>query len=169
MDDPGVAAAALRELLATTVRELVASNARDEALAVVKEPRGFGPIKTSVRMAPVGRAFRLGVLLLTRDASLFATGKITRAIEPGRPQALSLSVEQRRADRMAASRGHFALGEVVNYEYTPIALDPESLARGSGPLSLEGTDVYVRWGPALAERRLLPAYLVDRAEMLHQE
>ncbi|MCU1529638.1 MAG: hypothetical protein JWP75_3401 [Frondihabitans sp.] len=150
------------------MRSLSASNARDEALAVVKEPHGIGPLRTSLRMAPVGRAWRLGVLLLTRDGTLYATGKITRAIEPGRPQALSLSVEQRRTDRMAASRGRFALGEVVNYEYTPIAQDPESLARGSGPLTLEGASVFVRWGSALGERRPLPAYLADRAEMLRE-
>lgn len=136
---------------------------------MVREPRGFGPLKTSLRMAPVGRAWRLGVLLLTREGGLYATGKITRAVEPGRPQALSLSVEQRRTDRLAASRGHFALGEVVNYEYVEVALDAPSLAQGSGPLSLDGVEVMVRWGRNPSERRPLAPYLADRVEMLQRD
>lgn len=167
--DAVAAAESLRELLAATVLRLDASGATDESLAIVKLPRGIGPLKTSLRMEPVGRAWRLGVLLLSRDGSLFETGKITRSVEPGRPQSLSQSVEQRRADRMAASRGHFRVGEVVNYEFEPIAVDAESLRLGSGPLSLVGADVFVRWGPASTARRPIAAYLDDRIEVLHPE
>jgi hypothetical protein len=161
------AARALDELLRRTVTELDAFGARDEALARVRDPRGIGPFKTAAAMVPVGRAWRLGVLLLDREATLGATGKITRAVEPGWPTNLSLSVEERRADRLAASRGRFVTGEVVNYAYETIDRDPESLAAGSGPLSLDGDRVLVHWGPAAAERRPIAAYLADRIELLH--
>lgn len=160
------AASALRDLLRETVERLRADGAPQETLAVVKNPRGFGPFKTAVSMAPVGHAWRLGVLLLEADGTLHSTGKITRAVVPTRPQGLSRSVEQRRADRLAASRGRFAEGEVVDYAFGEVAQDARSLRLGSGLLSLEGETVLVRWGPAAHEVRPLAAYLADRAALL---
>jgi hypothetical protein len=163
--DPARAAADLERLLRLTVERLEASGARDEALGEVRLPRGFGPFKTSVQIAPVGRAWRLGILLVTSDARLFRVGRITRATETGRPQSLSLSVEQRRAERVAATKGHFAEGEVVNFEYEAIALDPESLARGDGSLSIDGSRVVLAWNSP-GDRRDLAAYLDEMFVLL---
>lgn len=163
------AGALLAALLRATVDRLEAAGARDEALAVVKAPRGLGPFKTSAAMQPVGRAFRLGVILLDHDARLYRVGKITRATDTGRPQNLSLSVEQRRADRQAASRGHFTPGDVVNYEQAEIPQDDASLTPSGDPLSFDGTRLLVRWGIGPGERRPLDAYLRDRADLLIAE
>lgn len=160
----------LRELLLSTSSELDATGARDEALAVRKDGRGVGPFRSATSMTPVGRAWRLGVLLLDRDGNLAATGKITRAVAPARPQNLSRSVEVRRADRLAASRGSFRDGEVVNYEYTEVPQDAESLASGAHLLSVDPATgaILVRWGTTDSERRPLADYLRDRREMLDE-
>jgi hypothetical protein len=164
-DDARAAAADLAELLRATVAELQARAAPDEALAEVRAKRSFGPIKRQPAMVPVGRAWRLGVLLLSADGSLRRTGSITRAVEPTRSQGLDSGVEARKEARRQAVKA-FAEGDAVDYDWEPIALDAESLARGSGPLSLHGRELRVQWGPAAHETRALAAYLADRIEVL---
>ena len=161
--------ATLAALLRATVDRLDTAGARDEALAVVKEPRGFGPFRTQAVMQPVGRAWRLGVILLDREARLYRVGKITRSTDTGRPQNLSTSVERRRADRMAASRGRFAEGDVVNFDHSEIAQDHAHLTADSDPLSFDAGRLMLRWGAGPGERRPLDAYLRDRADLLENE
>lgn len=156
----------LASLLARTVAALEAVGARDEALAQVKPARRVLLVHTSASMAPVGRAWRLGVLLLDREGRVFATGKITRAVVPTREQHLSASVEERKADRKAASRGRFDEGEVVNFAYRPLPLDAVSLLDGSAePLFVRDGTVFVRWGTGVDEVRDLGDYLADRASL----
>ncbi|RKR74392.1 hypothetical protein C8E83_1504 [Frondihabitans australicus] len=157
----------MRELLLATAASLEASGAPDEALGVRRAGRGVGPFRSAESMVPVGRAWRLGVLLLGRDGSLAATGSITRAVTPTRAQNLSGQVERRRADRLAASRGSFEEGEVVNFGYSAVAVDAASLEAGAGVVSVaaDGT-LLVRWGTTDAERRPLADYLRDRAALL---
>jgi hypothetical protein len=145
-DDARAAAAELAELLARTVAELRRRGAPDEALAEVRAKRSFGPIKRQPAMVPVGRAWRLGVLLLSADGSLRRTGSITRAVEPTRSQGLDSGVEARKEARRQAVRA-FAEGDAVDYDWEPIALR-------------------VQWGPAVHETRALAAYLADRIEVL---
>ncbi len=164
-DDARAAAADLVELLRATVAELRARRAPDEALAEVRAKRSFGPIKRQPAMVPVGRAWRLGVLLLSADGSLRRTGSITRAVEPTRSQGLDSGVEARKEARRQAVRA-FEEGDAVDYDWEPIALDAASLARGSGPLSLRGREIRVQWGPAAHETRSLDAFLADRIEVL---
>lgn len=166
MSREGEAAQELAVLLRATVDRLTAAGARDEALGAVKEPRGFGPFKSSPAIAPIGRAWRLGSLLLGADASLFSVGRITRATDTGRPQGLSLGVEQRRAERIAAMRGHFADGEVVNFDYEPVDTGAAALADGRGTLLLgaDGT-VRLRWNSA-GDTRALAAYLDEQVALL---
>ena len=159
-----VTADGLAAFLSATVDHLVTIGARDEALAVRKPSRGIAALRTPESMRPVGRAWRLGVLLIERDGSVSAAGKITRAVRPGWAQNLSASVEARRSDRLAASRGKFDDGEVVNYEFTPVSLDIAQLEAGSGPLLLRDGGVLVRWSEA-GYRPLAP-YVTDRIEML---
>ncbi|AMM20661.1 hypothetical protein AX769_11560 [Frondihabitans sp. PAMC 28766] len=163
------APARLRELLLATAGELAASGIADEALGVRKDGRGLGPFKSAASMTPVGRAWRLGVLLLDRDGNLAATGKLTRAVTPTRPQNLNSGVEVRRADRLAASRGHFVEGEVVNFDYSEVPHGATALTAGTGLISVDATTgtLLVRWGGP-GERRPLADYLRDRIEMLQQ-
>lgn len=154
------AAGVLRE----TAERLAAAGARDEALARYEEPRPLlGVLQRRPTMRSLGRAWRLGALLLQADGSVWETGVSTRVAEPGRPQHHTASVEIRRAYRAAAIAGGFAMGETVNHGITPIALD-ETLVGGEGPLIVRGGEAWVRWGadaPVLLER-----YLDDLAELL---
>ena len=56
-----------------------------ERLASVPDD-GIGELKLSrfraARIVPIGRAWRLGSVLLTRDGKLYRAGRTTRAIEP---------------------------------------------------------------------------------------
>lgn len=162
----------LAALLASTVETLTGRGARDEAIANLVPARRRLLIKRAPTMVPVDRAWRLGVLLLDRQSRLYATGSVTRAVAPGRAAYQSLSAEARRADRAAAFQGQFPVGEVVNYDVTPLDLDPASLAAGQGPLSLvddgSGPRILVQWNPTPghAGRTPLDAYLADRVDLL---
>lgn len=160
-------AAELRELLAHTVAALEAAGAHDEALGRWEHSRGVFGIGASDSLVPAGRAWRLGVLLLARDGSLFATGEVTRAIQPGRAAVnRSSQGEQRRAVRAIAARGNFPRGEVINHGWQPIALDDASLSAGSGPLSVRDGVVLVRFDTPDLSVAPIDRYLADRVGIL---
>lgn len=153
-------AEAIRTAGAGAAARLAAAGARDEALAeFVPERRAYG-IRRRPRMRPLGRVWRLGVLLLDADGAFLATGEVTRATPPGHPNFQSASGEARRAHRAAAFAGPFARGEVVNFDARPI--DPEAPAE---PILVEGDRVFVRWSPAGAPAPL-DAYLEERVALL---
>ncbi|SFS18120.1 hypothetical protein SAMN04487783_2535 [Agrococcus baldri] len=168
MSHPAAADAAAIEhaaaLLRATAERLAAAGARDEALARYDEPKPLlGMIQRRPTMRPLGRAWRMGSLLLQRDGAVWATGISTRVAEPGRPQHHTASVETRRAYRAAALVGGFPMGESVNHGITPIAVD-ETLIGASGPLFVKDGQAWARWGrdaPVLLER-----YLDDLADLL---
>ncbi|MGV8895113.1 MAG: hypothetical protein ACOH10_13030 [Rhodoglobus sp.] len=156
----------LASLLQRTVADLESRGTHDEALGTVKAGRSFGPIGTSTKILSAGRAWRLGVLLIDRDARLYETGSVTRAIVPLRAVTnRSPEAESRRDDRRAAARGNFAEGEVVNFDYSPIDLSAGALEEGRGILSLRDGAVMVRWHATDPPRRL-DAYLADRLSLL---
>ena len=155
------------QLLARTVDSLVAAGVRDEALAAWKHSRGVFGIGASDSLVPAGRAWRLGVLLVDRGGFLYATGQVTRAMQPGRAAVnRSAAGEERRAIRAIAARGDFARGEVINHGWEPIALDDASLAAGSGPLTLENGVVMVRFDAGDLGVAPLERYLADRVSIL---
>lgn len=143
----------LSNLLRRTVEELQSRGIPDEALAVSKTSRF-----RLRRLVPAGRAWRLGVLLIDRDAVLYATGTVTRAVEPLRGVAnKSPDAEARREDRRAAVRGRFAAGETVNFDFEPIDLG--ALGAGTAPLSIRDGAVFVRWNDQAT--RPLEEYLAE--------
>ena len=159
-------AADLAALLQRTVADLDGRGTHDEALGAVKPGRGFGPISTATKIVRAGRAWRLGALLIDRNAQLYETGSVTRAIVPLRAVTnMSAEAEARRDDRRAAARGNFPEGEVVNFDYSPIDLSATALEGGSGILSLEDGVVMVRWNVTSPPRRL-DSYLADRLSLL---
>lgn len=169
MDDarPGTdAIAGLRAALDEAVRRLDAAGARDEALAEFVPRHRRLLITREATLRPIGRVWRLGVLLLDRHSVLRATGEITRATEPGRPAYQSLSAETRRAYRAAAQRGHFAVGETVDWDAPVIDLDPDALSRSTGPLVLRDGRVLVRWSAASTATIPFETYLAERVELL---
>ncbi|MGG7509552.1 hypothetical protein [Plantibacter sp. YIM 135249] len=160
-------AARLGTLLSGAAARLAGADARDEVIANYR-PAGMIPfIKRAPVLLPVERAWRLGVLLLDRQARLFETGEVTRAIETKWPSNRSLEVERRRQVQAAAFRGPFEAGDVINVDATPIDLAPVALRVGSGPLSVRDGVLVVRWAstPGGGTTPLEP-YLADRIALL---
>jgi hypothetical protein len=158
-----------RELLAHTIEVLDTRGIPDEALGVMRPAHRILGLMRPAVIVPAGRAWRLGVLLIDRSGALYATGMVTRAITPNRGVAdHSLIADARREDQRAAVRGSFAEGEVVNFGYSPIALDEESLRVGAGPLSMNATTVMVKWDTSGAGRGSAPleTYLAERIGLL---
>lgn len=159
----------VRELLAQTIEVLDSRGIPDEALGAMRPAhRILGMMRPAV-IVPAGRAWRLGVLLLDRSGQLYAIGMVTRAITPKRGVAdHSLIADARREDQRAAVRGSFADGEVVNFGYSAIPLDEDSLRAGAGPMSMNGTTVTVRWDTSGAGRGSAPleSYLAERISLL---
>lgn len=145
----------LDALLRRTVELLESRRVPDEALAQERRSRWRGR-----RLLPAGRAWRLGVLLIDRDARLYATGQVTRAIEPLRGVAnKSPDAEVRREHRRAAARGRFPEGETVNFDHRQI-----DLTTPSEPLVVRDGAVLVRWNGSAT--RPLADYLAERVELL---
>ncbi|MFD1713349.1 hypothetical protein ACFSBZ_02590 [Amnibacterium flavum] len=157
----------LAELLQRTIAALEASGAHDEALGEYRRKKGLLGLGGSVVLVPVGRAWRVGRLLLTRDGRIFDVGTTTRAVDPRHPNYQSVSGEDRRDDRRAAFEGDFAEGEVVNHDFTPIAVDAQALSAGSGPLSVQDGRLVIEW--AKGQKAVpLAGYLVERVALLRK-
>lgn len=146
--------------LAATVAELQRLGAHDEALGVLRLGRGIGPLRTAPMLIPVGRAWRLGVLLLDVNGGLYATGEVTRAIEPLIAVTnRSAEAERKRELRRMAARGPFAEGDTINVDYVPLSLsDPAE------PLSLSADTLHVRLPSG--SRIPLDRYLADRVAII---
>ncbi|WP_426625764.1 hypothetical protein ACPPVW_06850 [Leifsonia sp. McL0607] len=160
------AVAGIRSALDDGARRLTEAGARDEALAVLVPRRRTLGIPREPVLKPAGRVWRLGVLLLGADGTLYATGQLVRATPPGRTQYVSVSAETRRAYRAAAERGHFRDGETVDFDAPPIDLTAEALRRSSGPLLLVGGRPLVRWSASSDQTVEFDAYLAERVELL---
>ncbi|MFC7431084.1 MULTISPECIES: hypothetical protein [unclassified Agrococcus] len=159
--------AAVRAAIDAAVRRLAAAGAREEWLGEVVIPRRILGVGRPPRIDRRGRVWRVGALLVARDGSVHATGTITRVTDPGRPQGLTASVELRRAERVAALAGGFAIGDVVNHATAPVAIDASLVdAPADAVLAIRGGVAWVRWGRTAAERTRLDAYLADQLELL---
>jgi hypothetical protein len=154
-----------RELLERAVLRLEQAGVADEALAdFVRRKRILGMERAPV-MVPAGRVWPLGVLLLGRDGSVHATGKITRAVPAGYPGYQSPGLEVRRGYRAAAHAGKFVEGDTVNFDTAEIVL--ADLDATTTPLFVDGDRVRVRWNPTNpGQSRALDAYLDDRVGLL---
>jgi hypothetical protein len=158
--------AEVKRLLGAAVERLAATGARDEALARFVPARRKFLITREARMESLGRVWRLGVLLLGRDGTLYATGSTTRATEPGRTAYQSVSAEVRRGYRAAAHRSGFAPGETVNFDAQPIVLEPRTIVGSAGPLVLLDDGAFVKWSETSAALTPFAGYLDDRLGLL---
>lgn len=157
----------IRSALAHAAATLAAVGARDEALAEFVPEHRVLLLTRKAAMVPLGRVWRLGVLLLDADARVYATGLITRALPPGRRAYQAQSAEQRREFRGAAFRGPFERGETVNFDAVPIDLDDAALRESPGPLLLRGGEAMVRWDRSSPDALTrLDEYLADRVRLL---
>lgn len=160
------ALARVRGALDEAVRRLADAGARDEAIAVFVPRRRTLGIPREPVLKPIGRVWRLGVLLLGTDGTLYATGRLVRATPPGRTQYVSVSAETRRAYRAAAERGHFREGETVDFDAPVIELTVDALRDGAGPLILRDGRPLVRWSATSDQTVDFHAYLAERVELL---
>jgi hypothetical protein len=160
--------AAIRDALADTVRRLEQAGAKDELLAELTTRRlMLGLVRPPV-LKPLGRVWRLGVLLLARDGAVYATGSVTRATETNRPTYQSLAAEERRSYRALAARSGLPMGETVNFNAPEIALDEATLRNSTAPLFLQDDQPFVRWSHSLGGEvtMSLENYLRDRVDLL---
>ena len=157
----------VRAVVQDAVGRLTASGARDEALAEFVPARRVMLISRGATMRPIGRVWRLGVFLLGSDGTLYETGSITRAVEPGRSNYQSVSGEQRREFRIAATRAGFTPGETVNFAATPITLAPSELPMPDSPLVIVDGRARVRWARTAGDDAAVDfdAYLTERVEL----
>lgn len=138
------------------------ADARRETLGERREPRRILGLARATRIVPAGRAWHLGVLLLTDDAVL-ATGEVVRA-RADAIRGYTAESQRARAERAAeASRGGFADGESVHIGWETI--DLEVVTAHSRPIAVRGGIPLVRWSAAGGEMPLA-AYLDDRIDLL---
>lgn len=158
----------VREAFVAAARQLATGEARDEALAVFEPARRVLLIERRARLRPLGRVWRLGVLLLQADGTVHATGRVTRSAPPGHGAYIASSIEARREVRAAAYRGPFEPGEVINLDASSIDLDPAALRVAEGPLFLVGDRPLVRWSVSAGDdaARDLAPYLTERVDLL---
>jgi hypothetical protein len=158
----------LPELFEATITFLQHRDAPAEALATLTKGRGIGTLRTAPHFVRVGQAWRLGVLLLDVNAQLYATGEVTRAVEPQLAVTnRSAAADRRREFRRAAVRGKFDDGETINHGFTPLELASLGTDDFVGPLTLRNDNVMVVWS-AVGATGLMPLanYLAERAEIL---
>jgi len=127
-------------------------------------------LRRPATMRPLGEVWRLGVLLLSPDGSLYAAGAATRSAERGRAGYQSRSREERREIAAAALRGGYPVGTPVNFGAIPLPLDEAGLlALGDeAPVGVHDQAVRVRWraGAPLAGAPTLEQYLAERVGLL---
>jgi hypothetical protein len=166
-DAPEPALAQVAGLLDGAVAALRAGAARTEVLADLEPERRVLGITRAARMAPRGRVWRLGVLLLDDAGDVLAAGRVVRAERSTRRSIPANAVAEQRALRAAAVKGGIPEGETVNFDAHPIDLEELARTGASGPLVLRAGEVLVRW--SLAQPDALTAfdrYLADRVELL---
>jgi hypothetical protein len=158
-DDPELTA-----LLADTVAALESARVADEALAELRTGRHAGPLPLPPKFAVLGRVWRLGEVLIARDATLRATGAVTRAVEPRAFAANKSDTEAARRDiQRLASKGPFARGESVNYAAVPVGATSAEIDRGDGKLVRRDGILTIRLAHAEVP---LATYLADRVRSM---
>lgn len=165
----GGAAASVRAALAAALSQLDEVGAHDEALAEYVSSRRVVKLFTKApALLPLGRVWRLGVFLLARDGSLYATGHTTRAVPPKHPGFQSISAEERRGYRAAAFAGPFGAGETVNFDARRIGLTDAELGASAGPLIVVNGRARVLWNAAASAENAhdFERYLAERIELL---
>ena len=140
---------------------LRSADARQETLAELASERRVLGIPRPARMTPIGRVWRLGVLLLDEAGGAWDTGRVVRAERAARKSITAEAVAEQRAYRAAAAKGGIAEGETVNFDASPIDLDELARVGTSGPFVHRDDEVLVRWSPAQPDA--LPAWCVARA------
>jgi hypothetical protein len=119
--------------IAEAVDRLVATGARTELRAEVRAGRRFGPVRRPDVVVPLGRVWRLGVLLLDAEGRLYRTGEVIHAQPVRFDNHQSDRAAARRALRVAIQRAGIAPGETVVLGAEPVVADAREVSwDGSG-------------------------------------
>lgn len=170
-DGAGDAAAVLRDVravLARAVQRLSAADAPTEVLGRRVAPtKRFGLFPVAERIVPIGRAWRLGVLLLTSDGLLHGVGEQTRAKRLERVGYVAESARRRDELRDAAARGGVPVGQSVDFDTVELPLDGPG-PFGVGPMELRDGAAVVRWAPGTPLQAAVPLndYVSERVDLL---
>jgi len=91
-------------------------------LAVFHPPRrALGLIPRPARLEPVGRVWRLGDYLVTRDGGLRRTGRVVRVAGTERRRSVvAAAITERHELALAARRARIPEGETVNFDTEPV-------------------------------------------------
>lgn len=139
---------AAREQVQDAVVRLRDAGVADEVVAERIVPRRILGVTRPDRLREVTRAWRLGVLLLTRDGGLRSIGTAFRSGEPAHSAMRSRIAEERLELQRAARRGGIRDGETVNVDVARVALEPDAVGVASSPLLLHAGTLLVRWARA---------------------
>lgn len=104
---------------------LAAAKARDEVLVEVRPGGKVLGIRRPDKWVAVGRAWRLGALLLAHDGRVYRTGTVVRAVTPKDFNADKSLTGEAYRERQREAASHGFEGEVVNRGFTE--LDPADL------------------------------------------
>lgn len=150
----------LEHLLASARARL--ADAPRERIGELQEGRRLLGIPRAPRIVDRGRAWHLGVLLLTDD-TLLATGDIVRSRAEVR-RGFAAESQRRRAELAAAAhRGGVPEGETVHIGWHP--LDPGAFDARTAPVALREGELAVRWS-AQGGYMPLGRYLDERIDLL---
>lgn len=132
----------------------------------------------AARFAPIGRGWRLGVIVIDEHGQLWHAGATLRAHEPPPHKGYTAQSARARDEmRHAAIRGGYAEGTVVHYdcrEITATSLQQASTIGGASPddgaqpVVLRGEAICVRWSPNCAIENATPLeqYVAERLELI---
>lgn len=95
------------------------AGARDEALVVVRRQSRILGVPRSDRWELVGRAWRLGELLLDGEGHVYRVGSVIRAITPKDFNADKSVAGAEHRERQREAARHGFEGEIVNRDFTP--------------------------------------------------
>ena len=155
-----------RQLLSDAVADLRAAGAPETLAELVPERRVLG-MPRPARMTPVGRVWRLGVLLLDEAGGVWDTGRVVRAERAARKSITAESVAEQRALRAAAVKGGIPEGETVDFDATADRPRRARSRRGIRPARAARRRVLVRWSHAQPDALTpLDRYLADRVDLL---
>lgn len=155
--------------------ELRAAGAGSEVLARwQRRRRALGLLGAETALRPLGRAWRLGVLLLPTDPDgaagpLAAGGTTTRAIDDGPRGYTADSARARGELRVAARRGGAPEGATVALDWVSVPLGPglgpdgveQQDGPSLGPVLLRRGELLVRWAGLGAPPAPFEGYLAE--------
>lgn len=158
----------MQDTLTIAVERLQRAAVKDQQLASLSAAHKRWFFAKKARFESLTRVWPLGVLLVTTDGQMYATGETTRATAPGYPGHVSEERERRRELTAIAHRGRFVEGEIIHFNAPLIDISPGSMLNSESPIILTERGPLVRWNPGVSLENAQPfdAYVQERVQLL---